>query len=242
MNARTVTAAPKLYGRIAGVLYLVIIAAGIFAEIFVREKLIVYTDAGATAAHLLANESFFRLGIAADLSNHVFAVATTVIIYALLKPIHKELALLMAFFNLVQDAIGGINDLNQLRALQLLGGAEYLKVFSPEQLQALALSYLRAHGLGFGIALLFFSLSLLARGYLLYRSRYFPRILGVLVTVAGAAYLIHSSAVIVAPAVARALVPWILMPAFVGELTFALWLTVKGVNLSQWNENARQAE
>jgi len=130
-------------------LYLIIIACGLFAEAFVRDKLTVPADASATAENILAHESLFRIGIAADLTTFLLAVALTMILYVLLKPVNKDLALLMVFFNLVQDAIGGINALNIYRPLQLLGGADYLKVFSSDQLRAMALLSLKAHGVGF---------------------------------------------------------------------------------------------
>lgn len=181
---RTVEASPQTYARIGGVLYLIIIAAGLFAEAFVRDKLIVSSDATATANNILANQSLFRLGVAADLSTFLCAVALAIIFYVLLKPINKTLALLAAFFSLVQDAIGGINDLNQYRALQLLGGAD------------------------------------------------------ILMAIAGACYLINSFAVILSPPIEGVLFPWVLLPAFIGELSLALWLTVKGVNVPKWEEKA----
>src|ERR1700731_4552740 len=136
MKKTTAQFSPQAYARIGGVLYLIIIAAGLFAEGFVGNKLVVPTDAAATATNIMAHETLFRLGIAADLGTFWCAVALTMILYVLLKPVNRNLALLMVFFNLVQDAIGGINELNSYRALQLLGRAEYLKVFSQEQLQA----------------------------------------------------------------------------------------------------------
>jgi hypothetical protein len=140
--------------------------------------------------------------------------------------------------NLVQDAIGGMNGLNLYRALQLLGGADYLKVFSPEQLQAMALLSLKAHSIGFGIALIFFGFCCLVLGYLIFRSDFFPKFLGILIAIAGACYLVLSLAVIVSPAVAGALFLWVAVPAFIGELSLALWLTVKGVNVPKWKEKA----
>ena len=124
MTDRAGEFSPKLYARIGGVLYLIIIAAGLFAEAFVRDKLIVPTDAAATAANIMAHESLFRLGIVADLMTFLCAIALTMILYVLLKPVNRNLALLTVLLNLVQDAIGGMNGLNLYRALQLLGGAD----------------------------------------------------------------------------------------------------------------------
>jgi hypothetical protein len=217
---------PQACARIGGALYLIIIAAGVFAEAFVRSRLIVPGDAAATATNILAHRTLFRLGIAADLSTFLSAIVVTVILYALLKPVNENLALLMLLFNLAQDAIGGMNGLNTYRALQLLSGAEYLKVFSPEQLQAMALLALKAHAVGFGIALMFFGPSCIVLGYLIFKSGFLPRVLGILIMIAGACYLINSFTLILSPPLASLL---ILLPAFIGELSLALWLTVKGV-------------
>lgn len=224
---------PHAYARIGGALYLFIIAAGLFAEAFVRSRLIVPADAAATAANILEHARLFRLGIAADLSTFLCAIPVTVILYALLRPVNKNLALLMLLFNLAQDAVGGMNALNTYKSLQLLGGADYLKAFSPEQLQAMALLALKAHSVGFGIALMFFGVSCIALGYLIFNSGFLPRLLGLLMSIAGACYLVNSFTVILAPPLASIL---FLLPAFVGELSLALWLTVKGVNVLRWKE------
>jgi len=163
----------------------------------------------------------------------------TLILYVLLKPVNKDLALLTVLLNLVQDAIGGANALNTYRPLQLLGGAGYLNVFSREQLGAMALLSLKTHSVGFAVALLFFGACCVVLGYLIFKSGFFPKLLGVLVAVAGLCYLVNSLAVILSPAAFSILFPAILLPAFVGELSLALWLTLKGVNVSKWQELSR---
>lgn len=230
---------PKTYARVGGVLYLIIIAAGLFAEAFVRDRLTVSSNAVATATNIVTHGSLFRLGIAADLSTFLLAIPLTLILYVLLKPVNKDLALLTVLLNLVQDAIGGVNALNTYRPLQLLGGAGYLNVFSREQLGAMALLSLKAHSVGFAVALLFFGACCVVLGYLIFKSGFFPKLLGVLVAVAGLCYLVNSLAVILSPAASSILFPAILLPAFVGELSLALWLTLKGVNVSKWQELSR---
>ena len=229
---------PQSYVRIGGLLYLLIIAAGLFAEAGVRARLVVPGDAAATASNITDHAFMFRLGIAADLSTFVCAVALTMILYVLLKPVSRNAALLMLGFNVVQDAIGGLNVLNTYRPLQLLGGAAYLKVFSREQLEAMALLSLNTHSVGFAVALMFFGCSCVALGYLTFTSGFLPKTLGVLMAIAGACYLINSTAVILSPRLASILFPSILVPAFIGELLFAGWLTVKGVNVARWQERA----
>jgi hypothetical protein len=220
---------PQRYARIGGMLYLIIIAAGLFAEVLVRNRLIVPGDAAATASNITTHQLMFRLGIVADLTTYVCAVALTTILYVLLKPASGTASLLMLTSNLVQDAVGGLNALNTYRPVQLLGGADYLRVFSRQQLEAMALSSLDAHSVGFAIALIFFGISCLALGYLIFTSGFLPQVLGLLMALAGACYLVNSFALILSPQLASMLFPAILLPAFIGELSFAMWLTVKGV-------------
>lgn len=225
------------FARISGVLYLLIIAAGIFAQL-VRERFVVSGNATATASNIRADAFMFRLGLVADLSTFVCAVALTILLYALLKPVNRNAALLMLGFNVVQDAIGGLNVLNTYRPLQLLGNAAYLKVFSREQLEAMALLSLNTHSIGFAVALIFFACSCVALGYLTFTSGLLPKALGVLMVIAGACYLTNSVAMLLSPRVASILFPSIFVPALIGELSFAVWLTVKGVNVARWQEQA----
>ena len=147
----------------------------------------------------------------------------------------------MLAFNLVQDAIGGLNALNAYRPLQLLGGAPYLKVFSQQQLEAMALLSLNTHSVGFAVALMFFGCSCVALGYLTFTSGLFPKALGVLMAIAGACCLTNSAALILSPRLISILFPSILVPAFIGELSFAVWLTEKGVNVARWQEKAERS-
>jgi hypothetical protein len=224
---------------VAGVVYLVIIASGLFAEIGVRAPLTVPSNAAATASNIVGNPSLLRLGIMADLSTYLLAVPLTLILYVLLRPVNKDLALLTVLLNLVQDAIGGVNSLNTYRPLQLLSGADYLNVFSQEQLGAMALLSMNAHSVGFAVALLFFGASCVVLGYLIFKSAFFPRVIGALVAVAGVCYVVNSLAFILSPAVSSMLFPAILIPAFVGEVVFALWLAVKGVSVPEWQARHR---
>lgn len=228
------------YARIGGLLYLLIIAAGAFAE-FVRQRFVIPGNAAATASNIRDHALMFRLGLTADLSTFVCAVALTLILYELLKPVSRHAALFMLAFSLVQDAIGALNVLNTYRPLQLLGNAAYLKVFSREQLEAMALLSLNTHDVGFAVALMFFGCSCLALGYLTITSALLPRTLGVLMTIAGVCYLANSAAVLLSPRLAAMLFPSILVPAFVGELSFAAWLTVKGVDVAAWQEQAARS-
>jgi hypothetical protein len=226
--------APRTYARVAGVLYLVIIAAGLFAELGVRDRLMVDSNAGATAANIITHAPLYRFGIIADLSTFLLAVPLTVIFYLLLRPVNRTLALLTVLLNVTQDAIGAVNALNTYRPLQLLGGARYLSAFDQPQLNAMAMLSLRTHEVGFGIALLFFGVCCVVLGYLMYVSGFFPRFLGILLAIAGFCYVVNTLAEILSPALESMLLPWILLPAFIGELSVALWLAVKGIDAEKW--------
>jgi Domain of unknown function (DUF4386) len=229
---------PMLYARLAGIFYLAIIVLGIFGEVFVRGALVVSGDAAATLDAISTSQLLWRGGIAGDLMMHVFDLPVIVAFYLLLKPIGKGIALLATFLNLIQTAVLVANKLNLLVPLFVLGDASYLKAFAPEQLQALSQLAIKMHGYGFAIGLIFFGFACLVRGYLLFRSGYFPRIFGILMAFAGLSYLVNSFAMLLAPALAAALFPAVLAPAFVGELALSLWLIFKGVNLAQWQQIA----
>lgn len=224
----------KTTARIAGLLYLIIIVAGISAEFFVRQSLIVAGDPATTAANVTAAESLFRLGIGGDLIMILADIALALAFFVLLRPVSTALALLAAFFRLVQASVLGLNLLNLFIALQYLSGASFLSAFSLEQRNAQGLLFLNAHSMGYTLAMIFFGAQCLVLGYLVYRSGYFPRVLGVLMLIAGAGYLTDSFASILLPNYASYEAMLLIVgfvPAFVGELAMCLWLLVKGVTL-----------
>jgi len=236
MTDHTVNSSPKLCARIGGALYLIIIVIGLFGEAFVRDRLIVSGDAAATAANIMSHESLWRFHIAAELFLLICAVALLLILYALLRPVSRDLALLAVFINLVSIGIEAATTMYLLQALFPLGNAGYLKAFTREQLYAMASLSLKSHGYGFSVSLLFFGCFCLIVGYLIFRSGYLPKTIGVLMQIAGLSYLTNSFALILSPAFANRLFPAILLPAFVGEASLCLWLLVKGVNVPKWQE------
>jgi hypothetical protein len=167
----------------------------------------------------------------------ICAVALLLILFVLLRPAGRDLALLAVFFNLVSIGVEAAAALYLLGALFPLGNARYLKAFAPEQLYAMASLSLRSHSYGFGVSLIFFGCFCVVAGYLIFRSGYLPKALGVLMQIAGWSYLTNSFALILAPAFANRLYPGIL-PAFVGEASLCLWLLVKGVNVPVWKAKA----
>ena len=232
---------PQLYLRIAGLLYLAIIALGLFGEAVVRRSLVVAGDAAATAARIAAEPLLWRAGIAGDLLMHVLDLPVILALYYLLRPVNRPLALLATLFNLVQTAVLSANKLNLLLPVLLLEGSGIGQAFSATQLQALAALAINLHGYGFGIGLIFFGIACLLRGWLIARSGFLPKPLGFVLLLAGLAYLVNSFALLLAPKLAAAMFPAILLPAFIGELGLALWLIVKGVDLQQWAQRRADA-
>jgi hypothetical protein len=235
VDPKTATS-PQACARIGGGLYLIIIVVGLFGEAFVRNRLIVSGNARATAANIRSMESLWRFHIAAELFLLICAIALLLILFNLLRPVSRDLALLAVFFNLVSIGLEAAITLNLIQALFPLGNAGYLNAFAPEQLYAMVSLSLRSHTYGFGVSLIFFGCFCLVIGYLIFRSGYFPKALGVLMQIAGLSYLTNSFALVLAPAFANRLFPAILLPAFVGEASLCIWLLAKGVNIPKWQE------
>jgi hypothetical protein len=238
MTDRAVLTSPESYARVAGLLYLIVIVAGIFAEIFVRGQLVVANDAAATAHNIVAREMLYRFGFAAELIEILCGVFVALIFYELFKVVNKRITLLVLFFNLVGAAIESVNLLNHLAPLTLLGGGGYLSAIPAEQLQAQAYLSLKLFELGFAICLVFFGFFCILLGYLIFRSGFLPRIIGVLLAFQGLCYLANSFTDFLAPKFATVAFSFLAASA-VGEISLCLWLLVMGVNVPKWNEKAR---
>jgi hypothetical protein len=222
--------------RIAGVLYLLVAVLGIINGMFGPSNLIVPGDAATTVNNIRASESLFRLGVVNDLIAQTVGILLVLVLYKLLKPVNKNLALLMVIFALVSIPIVMLNMLSQFAALLLLSGADYLTAFAADQLQALVMLFLDLHEHGFFIAHIFWGLWLFPMGYLVFKSGYIPRILGVLLIIAGFGYLIDFVTFFFFPSFGP-----IKMFTFIGELLFPLWLLIKGVNDAQWEKRALES-
>jgi hypothetical protein len=236
MVHQTVETSPQGYARTGGVLYLVIIVLGAFAEGFVTNKLVVPGDAATTAHNIMASPVLWRLTVAGDLIVALCAVPLLWIEYLLLRPVSKHLVLLAVLFNLVSLAIETISKLFLLVVVPTLGNVDYLKAFEPQQLQILANLALKSHDIAFNIALIFFGCTCLVNGYLIFRSGYLPKLIGILMQLAGLSYLTACSAALFAPTFADLIIPAILVLPLIGESSFCLWLLVKGANIAKWKE------
>jgi hypothetical protein len=240
--SQTVESSPQPYARIGGALYLAIIVLGAFAEGFVANKLIASGDAATTAANILAAPGLWRLSVAADLIVVLCAVPLLWIEYLLLRPVSRQLVVLAVFFNLVSLAVEAISKLFLLIVMPILGSTDFLKAFDPHQLQVLANIALSSHDIAFNIALLFFGFTCIVNGYLIFRSGYLPKFVGVLMQAAGLSYLVACFASLFAPALADLITPAILLPPLIGESSFCLWLLIKGVNVAKWRERVTAAQ
>ena len=228
---------PQPWARAGSLAYLIIIVLGFTGEMLVRGKLIVSGNPAATTQNIGAHRLLWRLGIAGDITMHICDAIVSVVYYILLKRINKNIALIALFLGLVQTAVLVANKMNLVMPLLLLGDGTYLKTLGQQQLETLSYLSIRAHGFGFGIGLVFSGCACLLDGWLIIKSGYFPRVLGVLIQLAGICYLLNSFALIISPSLAGSLFPAIILPPFIGELSVALWLLFKGVNLVKWNEH-----
>ena len=235
MQQRTLAVSPRFEARIAGVLYLLVILLGGFAEVGVRQGLVVEGDPAATAQAIVAHASLFRLGFAAEMITNVIAVPLTLIFYRLLAPAGRFWVLLAVVLDLTQNTVNAVNAWTQYAPLTLLGGSPDLAAIPHAELAAWARLALKWHDVGFDIGLTFFGLALLIYGVVIFRSGFLPRFLGVLYGLAGACYLANSYAYFFAPAL---LSPYLLLPCLVGEGALALWLLVVSVNETKWRAAA----
>ena len=223
----------QTYAKVAGVLILLSFIGGGFGEAYVPKKLVVATDAAATMGNLRLSEIMFRLGFAGYLVEACCDVTLALIFYVLLKPVDTYVSLLAAFLGLVGTATFAAAELFYFAPTLLLRGGGYLKSFSPDQLNTLALLSLNLFGLGAVIFTVFYGLGWVLRGYLMFQSRYFPKFLGVLMTVAGLAFIVSNFTAVLAPQYQSG---WLLALMMPGSLLLTVWLLFKGVDLPRWEE------
>lgn len=241
MKNRVSEMPPLTYARVAGFAYLIVF---ILTPAIWVESLIVPGDAVTTASNIMASESLFRMGIASWLIVLASDAVVAWALYHLLKPMNRSLSQLAAWFRLLFVAIFGINLLNWLNALQLIGGADGFTVFETGQLQSQVMLYFDAYDYGTNIAFVFFGLHIAVLGYLVFKSEFIPRILGVLLMVASVGYLIDSFASILSSNYANSETSFLLMvavPAIIAELALALWLLIKGIYIQKWEKHALES-
>ena len=215
---------------IAGLGYLIVFVIGVPATLW--EGLVVQGDVAATASNFIANDLILRISIASWLIVLVADLVVAWALYVFLKPVNKSLSLLAAGFRLVFVAIFGATLLNLFMVLQLSSGAKYLGAFGTDQLQAQMMLFLSAFDFGVEISWIFFGLHIFLLGYLIFKSSYIPRILGVLLMIAAIGYQINSFANVVLPNIANyeqtLFIVTVAVPAIISELLLTLWLLFRG--------------
>lgn len=235
MTTNSVEAQPDFYARIGGALYLIIIALGIFSQVFVRDKVIVAGDALLTAANLRSMETLWRAGVGTEVLMAIATVMLAMIYYYLLRPVHKEINLLAALLRMTSVVVQTGALIFLLLALYPLLSPAFAKAFAADQLAAFAAIAIRSHNYGYSFALLFTGCTFLAHGWLIFKSGYLPKFLGVLIEIAGLGYISNGVAQIMFPNVAGLVFMAIILPVLIGETTLSLWLVFKGVDTAKWN-------
>ena len=216
--------------RIAGAVYLSMVLTAPFSLIYVPGKLIVRGNAAATAENILAHETMFRLSILGDLVGQVIFICLAIALYRLLSGVNKAWASLMVAFVLVSAAVGFLNTLNNIAALLLFRGGEFLTVFDKAQRDALGMLFIRLHSQGIFIDEIFWGLWLFPFGLLVFRSGFLPRFLGVWLMINCFGYLVLSMTALFFPAYNDKLFLY-LQPVFFGELAIMLYLLIKGAKV-----------
>jgi hypothetical protein len=235
MTTHIAETSPLVRARVAGFLYLIANLFAPFTLLYLPSRFIVSGDAAGTASNIMASESLFRFGIVLNLFTFIGQIFLVLALYQLLNVVNKNMASLMVIFSLLAVPIAILNELTQLAVIQFLNNADYLKVFPNEQLQALAYLFLRLHGQGLNIAQIFWALWLFPMGYLVFKSGFLPRVLGILLMIACFGYVIQSFAAFLGYNVSLIFFTgW-------GELLLLLWLLIKGVNVEQWKARALES-
>jgi len=231
------TGHPRLLARIAGALYLIITGCALFAYLYVRGQVILTDDMARTAANFLAHEQFYRLGFAAAVIVVICNLPLGLILFELLKVVNPRLALLALVFIIASTTLEAVNLFNYIEPLFTFSLPEYARAFNPEQLQALARGPIRMFSYAFSVSLTFFGVFCALIGFLIFRSKFFPPILGLLMIVAGVTYWINSFRLFLTLPI-----PYIQWVTLIAELSLALWLLVIGVNEAKWRTQASQGD
>lgn len=221
--------------RLAGGLYFALIPFSVFAMLYVPSALVVPGDAAATAQKIMASEWLLRSGTVSHLVAEIMLLSVALALYEVFRTVNRIQAALMVILVVLGAAIGIASEVNRLTALQVLSGGDYLQPLTPVQLHAQAMLSLEAWKSGLLLTQVFWGLWLFPLGYLVLKSRLMPRLLGILVIIAGGGYAADAVLAILLPNIGVSISPF----TFVGELLFVLWLLFKGVKVGQWDEVTR---
>jgi hypothetical protein len=230
MTINSPDASQRKAARVVGLAYLLALAPAMFAEFYVFGRLIVDNDAAQTALNIVSHERLFRLGTACNLFVFALDIILITALYVVLKPVNRNLALLAAFWGLIETAVLVVATLSDLNVLRLLSGVDYLRVFEPDRLQALARLSISAHNSAYIIGLVFAGLRSAVFCYLWLKSRYIPRVLAALGLFGSLLLAARCFAVIIFPELSEMIPVEVYgAPIFVFELTAGFWLLLKGI-------------
>jgi hypothetical protein len=235
---RSTEMSPRTKARFTGALYLLYVIAGVYAQAFVSDRLVISGDAATTAANILANRTTYSLGFTVYLIEMAGQIATAVLFYQLLKPVSRTGAMLAAAFELTGCGIKVFSRLFYLMPMLVLTvGRSSLGAFSKEQLDAIVSLLLRINNNGAAIALAFFGFSTLLQGWLIYRSGFFPRWLGVIGIIGGFGWLTFLS-----PSLGMRLFLYLALYGLIGVLATCGWLLIVGLDEQRWRQRAAEAK
>ena len=231
---------PAALARVAGVLYLIIVVFGAFAQLGVRDRLIVTGDAAATARNIVEHELLYRVGFSIEVFYLLCGVPLKLLLYRIFSVVNRPLALVMVLFAAIGAAIQGVILLAHYAPLVLLGKGAYLAAFTAEQREAAVYVALNLFDYGYMTALAFFGCFCLIIGYLVTRSTFFPRFVGPLLAIEGVAYLTNSFGHFISPPFGARVFPFLLVTG-IAELSFCLTLLIAGVNVTRWQAQSVRA-
>lgn len=219
--------------RIAGLWYLLMLITGPIGLMYVPSRIIISGNAAATASNVITSELLIRIGIMSNLICQISFIFLVLALYRLFKGVNEKYVKLMVTLVIAAVPVAFLNELTQIAALLVLSGADYLKVFEPNQLNGLSMLFLNLHEQGTFIVGIFWGLWLFPFGYLVIKSGFIPKVLGILLIIGCFSYLVDSSTALLFP-LQKGLVTNILMlPLALGELSMILWLLIKGVKVNQ---------
>lgn len=237
MMGRMTERSPRSLARMAGVFQLLGYLTATFGQVVVVDRLVVAGNAAATAVNILGHERLFWLGFASSVTGVVFHLAWALLLYDLFKPVNRRVALFAVFVMVVGCAIHLLASVLYVAPMLILNAGRSLTALTADQSQALAYVFVRLNGYAFNTFLVFFGLWLLLTGFLIFRSTFLPRVLGVLVAIAGFGWMMY----LVPPLGIRLFIPYIAGTSGLGEIPLLLWFLVVGVNDQRWKEQAGAA-
>ena len=232
---------PQLQAHVAGFLYLVTILMGVYAEFFARGSLMVHGDPIATAHNILNHETLYRFGLAADLIMSAAYIGVTVLLLVLLRPVDRLLSNLAAVFSIIGIAAIAANSIVHAAVLVFITQRGSSITSGPAEMNSIAYAFLRLHGQGYNIASVFFGFYCTLIGWLIIRSGFLPRLVGGLMLIAGASFLVDSFAIIVTPTIGVYVDTYSSLASLIGEGALTAWLLIFGIDVERWQKRKQRA-